>query len=443
MKRTFAVMLAVPLWAQGPLSLKEAVRLAVEKHPLMEAARAQVEAAKTRVQQARSAYLPKLNYSESWQRSNNPVFVFSSLLTQHQFTEQNFQIGPLNRPDFLNNFQSQVTVDQILFDAGFTKAQTQSAQLDERMAGEERRRTQTDVIATVVKAYNGAILSEENLKAAQEAVRSAEADLRRAETVRNAGMATDADVLAIRVHLAAVREQEIRRTYEAQIAKAALNEALGLPLDTLHVLSTELRTVPAPAVSLEQEEQSAEQNRPEVQELRFSTSLAEIQSKAAHASLLPQISFRVAFESDRQRFINRGGANWFAGAFLRWNLFNGFGDKARIDEANYQVARARAQQRRLHSAVRLQVRQAYLDLKACEERIKVTEAAVAQAEENLRIIKNRYENGMANVTELLRSETALLEARVRRLAAIHDQRLAAANLDLAAGTLTLDSNVLD
>ena len=53
--------------------------------------------------------MPKVNYSESWTRSDNPVFVFSSLLTQHQFGEQNFQIGPLNRPDFLNNFQSQVT----------------------------------------------------------------------------------------------------------------------------------------------------------------------------------------------------------------------------------------------------------------------------------------------------------------------------------------------
>jgi hypothetical protein len=64
--------------------------------------------------EARSGNLPKVNYSESWTRSNNPVFVFSSLLTQHQFGEQNFQVSPLNRPDFLNNFQSQLTADQSL-----------------------------------------------------------------------------------------------------------------------------------------------------------------------------------------------------------------------------------------------------------------------------------------------------------------------------------------
>ena len=176
--------------------------------------------------------------------------------------------------------------------------------------------------------------------------------------------------------------------------------------------------------------------------MQFAASLAQTQSQAAHSALLPQVSLRLGFEADRQRFIDRGGANWFAGASLRWNLFNGFADKARIEEAGYEVARAKAQQRRLDSAVRLQVRQAYLDLKASQERLNVTEASVAEAEENLRIIKNRYESGLTNVTELLRSETALLESRLRRLAAIHDQRLAAANLELAAGTLSPDSNVI-
>ncbi len=137
MRITLLVLLALPLAAQGPLSLKDAVRLALDKHPSMEAAAAEVKAAETRREQARSGYLPKVNYSESWQRSDNPVFVFSSLLTQHQFSEQNFAIGPLNRPDALNNFQSQVVVDQTVWDAGMTKKQVRSAEL----GSEARTRT--------------------------------------------------------------------------------------------------------------------------------------------------------------------------------------------------------------------------------------------------------------------------------------------------------------
>ena len=69
-------------------------------------------------------------------------------------------------------------------------------------------------------------------------------------------------------------------------------------------------------------------------------------------------------------------------------------------------------------------------------------ATVAQAEESLRITKNRYEAGLATVTDLLRTETALLEATTRRIAATYDHRLAAILLELAAGTLSGDSNVL-
>ncbi|HFB98708.1 MAG TPA: TolC family protein, partial [Bryobacterales bacterium] len=103
---------------------------------------------------------------------------------------------------------------------------------------------------------------------------------------------------------------------------------------------------------------------------------------------------------------------------------------------------AEAKKREAEAGVRLQVRQAYADLMAAQERVEVASAAVAQAEESLRIIKNRYEAGLATVTDLLRNETALLEARTRRLAALYDQRVAAAMLELATGALTIDSEVL-
>ena len=105
--------------------------------------------------------------------------------------------------------------------------------------------------------------------------------------------------------------------------------------------------------------------------------------------------------------------------------------------------RSEAEQEHADSAIRLQVRRAYAELRAAEQRIEVTKASVAEAEESLRITQNRYETGLSNVTDLLRTETAVLEARTRRLAAIHDQRIAAAMLELAAGTLTESSEVLN
>ncbi|MCL4401911.1 MAG: TolC family protein, partial [Acidobacteria bacterium] len=120
---------------------------------------------------------------------------------------------------------------------------------------------------------------------------------------------------------------------------------------------------------------------------------------------------------------------------MKWNLFNGFGDKSRVSEADFSLNRAQAEQQQTDSAVKLQVRRAYANLRAAEQRIDVAKATTAMADESLRITQNRYSAGLANVTDLLRNETALLQARTRYLAAVYDQRVAATMLELAAGTL--------
>jgi outer membrane protein TolC len=71
--------------AQEALTLRQAVNLALLSNPLVAATDAGEKEAEARIHQAHSGYLPRLQFSESLQRGNNPVFVFSSLLTQHQF----------------------------------------------------------------------------------------------------------------------------------------------------------------------------------------------------------------------------------------------------------------------------------------------------------------------------------------------------------------------
>lgn len=425
----------------APLALRDAVALALNTNKAIAASQSAVNAAGAQVKEARAGFLPKVNYSESWARSDNPVFVFSSLLTQHQFGEQNFLVGPLNRPDFLNNFQSLVTTDQTLYDAGQTRHAVRGATLAKEMADENSRGTRMQVIQAVVRAYYGALLSGEQVKVADQAVRSAEADLERAQSVRSAGLSTDSDVLSIRVHLAAMREQQIRATADLEVARATLNDALGLPLDTLHTLTTDLAAVPA-GTALDQYESSASQERPETRMTRLAKNLAENQSASARSNYLPQVALHGAFEADRQRFYDRGGANWLVSVGLKWNLFNGFGDKARTEVAAAELERAAAREKEVDSAVHLQIRRAFADLNAAQQRIAVAQATVTEAEESLRITQNRYAAGLSTVTELLRTETALLDSRTRQLQAVHDQRIAAVALELAAGTLTPDSEVL-
>ncbi len=425
---------------QEALTLRQAVDLALRSNPLVAAADAGEKEAEARIHQARSGYMPRVQFSESLQRSNNPVFVFTSLLTQHQFSEGNFAIGPLNHPDALNNYQSRLMVEQVLFDARQTGRGVEAARFTHQLASEDTRRSQSDVILHVLQTYLGVALAEKNLEVAGQSVESAKADLARAESIYQSGRSTQADVLALRVHLAAMREQQISASNDLAVARAALNDALGVSLDRSFELTTPLESRAAvPEASFEEYTRLAAENRPEMRQAELAQRLAHTQQQIAGSAYWPEVVFQGILEADRQNFFSNGGTNWFTGVTLRWNLWNGGETKARLQQTRFAETRAEALRRRSDSAIHLEVRKAYLDLQAAAQRVEVASAAAAEAEEAHRIIQNRHQAGLTTVTELLRSETALAAARTRHLAAVYDQQVAAAALEHAAGTLAADS----
>ena len=209
-----------------------------------------------------------------------------------------------------------------------------------------------EVIAQVIRAYYDSLLSVDQFSATAQALRSAEADLDRAQSIRTAGMSTDVDVLSIRVHLAGVRQQGIRREADVDVARAALNDAIGLPLDAPHTLTSPLVALDSPAAPLQEQEQNALAQRPEAREAKLATNMAATEVQNAHGNLFPQVTLHGAFEADRQRFVTRGADNWLVSVGLRWNLFNGFADKTRIQESKFALQRSAAEEARAGSAIR-------------------------------------------------------------------------------------------
>ena len=416
----------------------------MRSNPLVAAADAGEKEAEARIHQAHSGYLPRVQFSESLQRGNNPVFVFSSLLTQHQFSEANFAIGSLNRPDAMNNYQSQLTVEQVLFDARQTSRNVEAARFIRQMAGEDTRRSHSDIILNVLRAYFGVTLAEKNLEVARQSVDSARADLARAESIYESGRSTQADVLALRVHLAAMQEQQIRAANDSAVARAALNDALGVSLDRTFELTTPLESsVGAPDGTLEEYGRLAAKT---VRKCGRPNSPSALPGRSSR-SPAPPTGRRSPFRGSSRptgrislvKAVRTGSPpSRFAGAC-------GTGARPRPAWSRHDLPNPAPTPsgKRTDSAIHLEVRKAYLDLKAAAQRVEVASAAAAEAEEAHRIIQNRHQAGLITVTELLRSETALAAARTRRLAAVYDHRVAAAALDHAAGTLAADSALLN
>lgn len=441
---TILALAGLTLLAQDVLTLRQAVDLALRSSPLAAALVAGEREAEARIHQAHAGYLPRVQFSESLQRGNNPVFVFGSLLTQRRFSGANFAIGSLNHPDAMNNYQSQLTVEQVVFDARQTSRGVQAARFTRQIAGEDTRRSHSDIILNVLRSYFGVTLAEKNLEVARQSVDSARADLERADSIYRSGRSTRADSLALRVHLADMAEQHIRATNDLAVARAALNDALGVSLDRTFELTTPLESsVGAPEGTLEEYRRLAAENRPELRQAELARRLARTQQQIAGANYWPQVVFQGIVEADTENFATRGGANWFTAVTLRWNLWNGGETKARVEEARFAESRAESLRKRADSAIQLEVLKAYLARSAAAQRVEVASAAVAEAEEAHRIIQSRYQVGLSIITELLRSEAALTAARTRRLAAVYDHRIAAAALEYAEGTLAADSALVN
>ena len=424
----------VPATATGEqrLTLEEAIAATLKNNPDLRAARAAEREGAARVAEARAAYLPRVDLVEAWQRGNNPVYVFGSLLSQQRFSEANFAIDALNRPDPLTNHRAAISVDQPLFDTQ-RLAGMRSAALGRQIAALSARETEADLALAATRAYGEVLRAGAGRAAGAAAVAAAREDLARAQRSRDVGMATESDVLSLTVHLAQMQEREIQASSAAAIAAAQLNRLMGAPLDRALVL-VEPVPVQAPIPSREEAEQAAVRDRPAVKRAAFQLSLAETARKSARAAFLPQVSFQGLYEINGHTFTDRA-SSWMVAGQLRWSLFAGGGDLARLRAATEAASRAGAERESLETGLRLEAWTTRAQLEAAVAREAVGRSAVLQARESQRIIRDRYEAGLAGVNDVLRAANALLDAETLRISTIVDLMVARAALDRATGQL--------
>lgn len=407
--------LAAPAAAQTPLPLSEAIARARAQNPNAGGAAAAEREAAQRVTQARAGYLPRVDVAESWQRGNQPVFVFGSLLAQRQFTAADFALSALNQPEAVDNFRSAVMVEQSLFD-GATRARVAAAGIGRDMATANRVMVDHDLAASVTSAYGRVLVAAAERQSATAAVETARADRELAGNRRDAGLVTDADVLQLDVYLSRAREKQIRAASDERIARAELNQLMGEPLGEPFALDPVPTPAAIDATDLESLEAEALRNRPDVKLAALREELAGATRTAARAAFLPQVAAQGAWE------FNHGGwstpaSSWVVGAVARINVFQGFADRARLVEAREQETRRALEREQAETAARLEVHIAVSRLDAARASEAVGRAAVEQARESRRIIRDRYEAGLTDVASLLRSAEAVVQAESQQTAA--------------------------
>jgi outer membrane protein len=132
-------------------------------------------------------------------------------------------------------------------------------------------------------------------------------------------------------------------------------------------------------------------------------------------------------------FSPNGSNNYSVLGMFSINLFKGLGDSAQVRKARAEETKARHLLEAKRRSIEVEVVDSASKLISAHERLKVTARAVAQAEENLRILGNRYQAGLAPVLDLFTAELVLAQAKHNRLHALYDFRISHSRLNLVTG----------
>jgi outer membrane protein len=229
-----------------------------------------------------------------------------------------------------------------------------------------------------------------------------------------------------------MRQRQIAAAGDLAVGRIQLAEAVGLPLTaSVAPVRPAVRPVTADTDALVRE---ALTRHPQLLQANIHLQLAENGRRTARAALLPTVAVQGGWEFNGQT-LGAQQSSWVIGAEVRVNVFRGFADTARMTEAEHAQARATAERERVERRIEVDVRGALAQLAAARAREEAGRAALMQARESQRIIRDRYEGGLVTVTDVLRAAEAALEAESRATTAETDVILQTVAFDRALGRL--------
>jgi outer membrane protein len=425
------------------LTLQQAVTFALEKNPLRKAAIADAKAASAGIREARSFLLPHLSFSETATRGDDPVYVFGSKLRQQRFTAADFAPNKLNTPLPFGNFATRFGGTWNLFDSFASWHGINQAKQMNEAAGHLLDRTDQEIVFRVISSYYDVLLAGKELEVAEQSAKTAQSIMDRSQTRFDSGLTVESDLLTAKVRMAARKQEVIRAKNALEVARAQLNTAMGMPLGSPFQLTGELaeRTLSVPP--MQDAEKLALTHRPDLKRIASEEAAQRQSVSIAKSSFGPRVNAFAGWEMDNPTLAAGGGGNnWLGGIELQFDIFQGGAKRAELSRQRALEEKVIAIKQAANDAVRLEVRRAYYETDANRQQIEVARAAIAQAQESLRINQDRYDSGLTTITDLLGAEDAARRSQTDYWEAVYHFQTSYANLELASGSLTPQSPVV-
>jgi outer membrane protein TolC len=360
--------------------------------------------------QTNSFFLPNITVSHTAITTTNPLMAFGSKLNQEILTQVDFDPALLNDPNEIKNFATKIEIQQPIFNVdGLFMRKAAKAKMN---AVELQSLRTTDYIKLeVTKAYMQLQLAYKAVEVLEKAKEAALENKKIADNNFKQGYMQKADILSVEVHVTEVENQLLTTKSNVKNTSDYLLFLMGENSNETLKPSANLEAL----INLSLYDEQLSINRADIEAMQKSAEAYTNMHKANKMSYLPRLNAFGSYEMYDDKLFGTDAKGYLVGAQLSWNVFEGFKRIGKTQKSKAELDKAELSLNQYKNKSQLEFNKAKRDLKDAENKLKLTNLAVEQSNEALRIRTNRFEQGLEKTSDLLMSETQYLQKELEYL----------------------------
>lgn len=434
---SFLLLSSLPSFAEQ-LNLKDAVKMALQNNNELNAMRSSLSATEKNIGIAKSEFMPKAKFDESFITTNNPAQVFALKLNQTRLNSQDFAGAPnsFNNPGNITNFLTTISLDQSIYDRksiiGIAMAKKEySAQ------GYEYLRRQEELVNKVAQSYLAINTAQEYVNIAKFNIEDSKEHLKIANIKYKNGAGLYSDVLRSQTEVTEAEQNFVSAQKNLNIAKRALGLLLGKK--ELVEISDNIPEIKLMNVDYYNE---ASRYRNDVKAMEIQVVNSKNNVKLAQADYFPTLNASAGYQLyDPYAPFALEGHNYYAGASFKWNVFDGNKSRYQKLKAKDKVVESEQYLDGLKEAVSYKVYEAYQSIEESQKNLELACSALKSAEEGERLVLKRWENSLSPFVDLMDTQANLDRARANVIKSKNASKSALINLSFESGLIFKDLGI--
>lgn len=414
------------------LTLNEAIDLGIQNSKQLKNSEAKIEEATAALKEAVEKKLPDAKISGSYLRLNSANFDLKTKSNSNGGTSTN------ETPKVSQAVYGLLNISLPIYSGGRIRYGIQSSQFLEKAAKLDAEDDKDEVIQNTIEAFANLFKAGTAVRLVKENLLQSQQRTKDLSNLEKNGLLARNDLLKAELQSSNTELSLLDAENNWQLANVNMNLMLGLPTSTQLVLDTAGVERKDDSRVLDDYLREALNNRKDIAAIDFRKKAAEAGVKASKGELYPSLALTGGYIAADIPHVFSVTNAVNVGVGVSYNIASLWKNKSKVQQAEAKVKQLRITESMMDDNIRLQVNKSYLSLVSYRKKIEVYAKAVIQAEENYRIVKNKFNNSLATTTDLLDADVAQLQARLSYTLARADAFVAYNKLLQTAGILSTD-----